>query len=1122
MEQFTSLGTWETATYPLATSSTLYVEHPLQLSGTLQVANLFIAAQKSVTVPAGASLVTTGKLIVGTAAEVVQEGEIENRGLLQLHPNARLIIRSAGYKASALIWAGSEEIDASSEVKIEAAVANEPLLSGSQLSIQNHGYWFGRLTIAPVASGAQWQLTDSSAPVAQSFSAQLPSTSSLSFLAAANQSLQLGQEVSLVGGTYFVQNQGAGTGTLTIAGNLSLQNATLTLNQTSTSSAISAIDLKGNLITDASSMINNSSSVSTAASGIRFTGTAWQTLQAAGPVNHVSLTVKSGAMVRLAQHVRLNPINSVYAGTLSIENGGALDFGMDAGNNGFQVQGQGYFTLHQGGTLYLTSAQGLNSTGAAGNVQVTDSRRSINQLATFIFAGKTPQQTGNAFLATASGKIIIIDNPTSVTITSNLGISSNTAISPQGGRLEIKQGTLVATPSGDVTGSGKLVMSGGTFQTSVLNSVVPQLTGNYELTGGAVEFAGNGNQTLRGGTNYPYHQVIISGINELGVTAKSISTTVAINQNLTILPNAILDLGNKSLKGDGGLTMTGGLLRMSKTSGSLPELTGKNSPYALTGGTIEFYGSTNGQNQSIRGVYGNSQKITYHHLLLTAAEANTLNETGNHLFSANFDVAGTLTVKAPAVLQIASNRSVGGVGNFVLEAGATLLYGSAQGIKQTGSGTMDGNVRVSGTRAFSPLASYGFIGNSEMVTGDALPSTVANLLLAKVGGGVTLSKTVNVTHVFTHKSGYFKTDAHELSLLNQVAAALQITDATFYIQGTLRRAVGSSGSYLYPVGNTSGSRKLEITSIGLSGNGFQSIAVSFRPLVHHQEAEMFVAEGSSSYTSLAPEGVWYVEPNTKPASGTFTAKAFLQGFSNLSDNKFALVLRPINSTSAQDWSTGGGSLDAPNKEGRTVASGYAQRNFMTSFGQLAIANSETVLPVTWRYVKAQRKGQQVQVQWATASEKDNDRFEVETSVDGKNFTYVGKVAGSGNSSTERHYEFLHASPAPATTYYRIKQVDLDGGFEYSQVVAVQTGKAATMQISLYPNPSHDYLYLGNISLDAAAVVEILDMQGRKVDQIKPTLEGGTPNISIQQLQAGNYILRIQNAGQLIQQRFVKL
>ncbi|MFB9864279.1 T9SS type A sorting domain-containing protein [Rufibacter immobilis] len=1117
VEQLTAQGAWVPATYPLPVSSTLFVEHAAQLAGPLQVGQLYLAQQKEVTVPSGSSLLTSNGLTVAAGAVLTQEGEMENRGVLQLQANARLVIKAPSYQATSLLWAGTEVIDASAEVRIEAAQANALLFSGSQLTTQSHGYWFGKLTVALAQTSNQWKLTDSGAPLAaQTFTATLPASSSLLLLTKESQTLSFGQDVNLTGGTYFLQNQSAGTASVTVAGQLTLQNATLTLNQAASATAVSTVDLKGNLVADATSMINNSSTVNTTAtSGIRFTGSAWQTLQMAGTVNHVSLAVKPGAMVRLSQHLRLNPSNSVYAGIFSIENLASLDFGTDAAGNGYQVQGQGYFKLEQGGTLFITSAQGINAGGTAGNVQVTDARRNFSQVATFVYSGKVPQQTGNALGSTSSGKVIIIDNPTTVAVTQNIGVSSSTTVSTLGARLEIRQGTLIASPTADITGAGKLVMSGGTYQVAA-NTTVPQLSGAYELTGGTVELVGE-EQILRGKI---YHKVIIGGSS----APKSISSTTTINQNISILPNAVLDISNKALKGDGGLTMTGGLLRISKTSNSQPELTGKNDAYKLTGGTVEFYGSINGQTQSIRGTYGSSQKITYHHLLLTAAEANTLNDQGNHLISANLDVSGTMTVAAPAVLQLASNRAIGGAGNFVLEAEATLLYGSAQGIKMSGTGTQDGNIRVSGTRSFSPQANYGFIGPAEMVSGDGLPATVANLQVAKTGAGVgvTLSKSVTVTNTFSLKSGLFKTGNNELSLASQAATALQLADSTFYIEGNLRRAVGSSGTYSFPVGNANGKRQLDLLSIGLSGNVFQSISVGFRPLTHHQDADLQPMDGEYRYIHLETEGVWYVEPNAQPSSGSFTAMAFLQGFPNLVDNKFALLIRPLASTSGRDWTTGGGVLDAPGKDGRTVASGYAKRNFIKPFGQLGIANMETVLPVTWLQVDASRTKQYVEVNWATATEVNNEKFEVEYAPDGTNFKTVGVVAGAGNSNLAKEYTFRHVAPSTSTGYYRIKQIDFDGKFEYSKTVAVQAGASSLAQVTLYPNPSHDFVYLSNVSLSGDASVEILDTNGRRVLYTKPVMTGATPVVEVRHLPAGTYLLKIHSGKQVTQQRFMKL
>jgi hypothetical protein len=252
--------------------------------------------------------------------------------------------------------------------------------------------------------------------------------------------------------------------------------------------------------------------------------------------------------------------------------------------------------------------------------------------------------------------------------------------------------------------------------------------------------------------------------------------------------------------------------------------------------------------------------------------------------------------------------------------------------------------------------------------------------------------------------------------------------------------------------------------------------------------------------------------------------AYLQGFTNLEDNKFALLTRPVTSTSGRDWQTGGGTLDAPNKEGRTVAGGYAKRNFMTSFGQLGIATIEpvTVLPVSWLAFTGDRKGQQVLLHWSTATELNNERFDIESSSDGKQFSAVGKVPGSGNSSTVKHYQFQHFSDAKATTYFRLKQVDLDGKFEYSKVIAVKPATSPQTQLAAYPNPGQDYLYLPNLNLEPSFTWEVLDMNGNRILLPQPTLQGTTQVIEIKHLPSGNYLLQVKSKEGMQQFRFVKL
>ena len=117
--------------------------------------------------------------------------------------------------------------------------------------------------------------------------------------------------------------------------------------------------------------------------------------------------------------------------------------------------------------------------------------------------------------------------------------------------------------------------------------------------------------------------------------------------------------------------------------------------------------------------------------------------------------------------------------------------------------------------------------------------------------------------------------------------------------------------------------------------------------------------------------------------------------------------------------------------------------------------------------------------WATATEKNSAHFEAERSLDGTTFRRLGTVAGAGNSNAPPAYALTddHLPTGPATLYYRLRQVDVDGTFSYSPVRAVARTSAAA-GLALYPGHGP-----GATTLTGAmpgAVVTVLDALGRPV------------------------------------------
>jgi hypothetical protein len=139
----------------------------------------------------------------------------------------------------------------------------------------------------------------------------------------------------------------------------------------------------------------------------------------------------------------------------------------------------------------------------------------------------------------------------------------------------------------------------------------------------------------------------------------------------------------------------------------------------------------------------------------------------------------------------------------------------------------------------------------------------------------------------------------------------------------------------------------------------------------------------------------------------------------------------------------------------------------------------TVLPIELTSFQTEVVQDVVQLDWITATELNNDGFVVERSADGEEFHAIGTQDGAGTSHQEVHYAFTDRAPLHGTSYYRLKQVDLDGGFAYSDVRSVFFSNDQG-PLMLVPNPGTDRVRVVIPQMKAGAVVQVTDATGRLV------------------------------------------
>ena len=155
------------------------------------------------------------------------------------------------------------------------------------------------------------------------------------------------------------------------------------------------------------------------------------------------------------------------------------------------------------------------------------------------------------------------------------------------------------------------------------------------------------------------------------------------------------------------------------------------------------------------------------------------------------------------------------------------------------------------------------------------------------------------------------------------------------------------------------------------------------------------------------------------------------------------------------------------------------------------------------------------LQWQTISETNNYGFELQRSIDGVNFSkivFVNSKANLGTSNTFTNYTANDSKPFDGINYYRLKQIDNDGRFNFSNIVSTKNSLANSWAtIALYPNPVKEKLtILVNTNIQENIFISIFNMYGQQIFAInKLVASGSTPiNIEIKNLPQGLYTLKI--------------
>lgn len=280
---------------------------------------------------------------------------------------------------------------------------------------------------------------------------------------------------------------------------------------------------------------------------------------------------------------------------------------------------------------------------------------------------------------------------------------------------------------------------------------------------------------------------------------------------------------------------------------------------------------------------------------------------------------------------------------------------------------------------------------------------------------------------------------------------------------------------------------------------------------------------------------WSVIPNqTFAGDVTFTVQWNAGGSGTTNSEEFGFNRSSVTSYywvsgQSSDWETDGTHVNQaaggsdPYEMSITISGMTAGTEYF-----IAVGSDGTALPVEFTYFKATEAKGTVSLEWETATELNNDFFQVQHSVDAMTWTDLEKIQGAGTSITANTYNAYDYYPESGINYYRIKQVDFDGTTDYSEVRMINLGASTSGGIQLngiYPNPFTDYIKVEYTAPAATEVsVELLDLNGNRVYQRSELLREGNSNLMVNglsRLARGQYVLRLVSGEVVLSEKALK-
>ncbi len=257
--------------------------------------------------------------------------------------------------------------------------------------------------------------------------------------------------------------------------------------------------------------------------------------------------------------------------------------------------------------------------------------------------------------------------------------------------------------------------------------------------------------------------------------------------------------------------------------------------------------------------------------------------------------------------------------------------------------------------------------------------------------------------------------------------------------------------------------------------------------------------------------VWYKV--TPVSSGALTVNALTSDF-DLVLEAFTGSCEALTSVACKNDGVGSESLTIADAVGGTTyyfrVYNYtpAAARVAAETGNFTIRVNGDALPVTLASFKASpTEGNSVRLDWTTTEEANASHFDIEHSLNGKEWSKIWEIKAAGAHTALKSYTYIHTNPSLSMNYYRLRSVDFDGSFSYSAIESIRL-KGAAKSLTAYPNPVSDRLYLNPGKPGNVRSIQLYNASGIEV---KVTPDATKESLDVSHLPAGVYLLKVDGA-----------